>query len=75
MLGLATGAPVLPVFVLLDRGNRFRLVSLPPLRFERGAAPEGTPRLEHAMRRLVDVMEAIVSRYPDQWFNFYDVWK
>ena len=68
MLGLATGAPLLPVFVLFDRGKRFRLITLPPLRFAR---EEG---LEPAMRRLVETMESIVSRYPDQWFNFYDVW-
>ena len=74
MLGLATGAPMLPVFVLFDRGKRFRLVSLPPLRFERDATEERAPRLEQAMRRLVEVMETIVSRHPDQWFNFYDVW-
>ena len=75
ILGLVTGAPVLPVFVLFDRGKSFRLVFLQPLRFERGAEPAGKPRLEHAMRRLVEVMEEIVSRYPDQWFSFYDVWE
>ena len=68
MLGLATGAPVLPVFVVFDRGKRFRLVTLAPLRFERDAG------LPPAMRQLVLAMESIVSRYPDQWFNFYDVW-
>ena len=75
MLGLATGAPLLPVFVVLDRGRRFRLVSLPPLRFPRDVdAEERTSRLEQAMRQLVAAMESIVARHPDQWFNFYDVW-
>jgi lauroyl/myristoyl acyltransferase len=59
---------VLPVFVVFDRGTRFRLVTLPPLRFERDAG------LPPAMRQLVRAMESIASRYPDQWFNFYDVW-
>lgn len=75
MLALATGAPVLPVFVLFDRKNRFRLISLPPLRFERDARQDENRLSEHALRRLVEVMEAVVSRYPDQWFNFYDVWQ
>jgi KDO2-lipid IV(A) lauroyltransferase len=71
MLALATGAPVLPVFVLFDRDDRFRLVSLPPLRFERD---RGEDEIQRGLRRLVEVMESIVARYPDQWFNFYDVW-
>lgn len=74
MLALATGAPVLPVFVLFDRKNRFRVVSLPPMRFERDGVQDETLQTERALRRLVQAMESIVSRYPDQWFNFYDVW-
>lgn len=73
-LALATGAPVLPVFVLFDRKDRFRLLSLPPMRFERDRAQDETRQTEVALRRLVEVMESVVSRYPDQWFNFYDVW-
>jgi len=73
-LAMATGAPLLPVFVLLDRGNRFRLLALPPMRFDRGSAQDAEQATEAAMRRVVEVMESVVSRYPDQWFNFYDVW-
>jgi len=74
MLALATGAPVLPVFVVFERKNRFRLISLPPMRFERDRALDETLLIERAMHRLVEAMESIVSRFPDQWFNFYDVW-
>ena len=70
-LALATGAPLLPVFVLFDRDDRYRLLTSPPMRFERGEEPQATAE---AMRRLVEVMESVVARYPDQWFNFYDVW-
>lgn len=73
-LAMATGAPLLPVFVLLDRGNRYRLLALPPMRFERGAGQDAATALQDAMRRVVEVMESVVARYPDQWFNFYDVW-
>ncbi len=70
-LAMATGAPVLPIFVLLDRGTRYRLLSLPPMRFERGEHESG---LQDAMSRQVQAMEHVIARYPDQWFNFYDVW-
>ncbi len=69
-LALAAGAPLLPMFVLLDRGPRYRLLALPPMRFERRTADP----LRDGMARLVDMMESVVARYPDQWFNFYDVW-
>jgi phosphatidylinositol dimannoside acyltransferase len=72
-LALASGAPLLPVFVLFDRGRNYRLLTLPPLRFDRGGA-EGAPALQPAMRRMAEVMESVIARYPDQWFNFYDVW-
>lgn len=73
-LAMATGAPMLPVFVLLDRGNRYRLLALPPMRFDRSAEQDAAHATQDAMRRVVEVMESVVSRYPDQWFNFYDVW-
>ena len=72
-LALATGAPLVPVFVLFDRKDRYRLLSYPPMTFARegGVDPDATAQ---AMRRLIEVMESVVSQYPDQWFNFYDVW-
>jgi KDO2-lipid IV(A) lauroyltransferase len=73
-LAMATGAPLLPVFVLLDRGNLYRLLALPPLRFERGAGVDADAGAREGTRRVVEAMETVVSRYPDQWFNFYDVW-
>jgi lauroyl/myristoyl acyltransferase len=69
-LALAANAPLLPMFVLLDSGARYRLLTLPPMRFER----RGPEPLGEGMTRLVEVMESVVARYPDQWFNFYDVW-
>lgn len=74
-LAMATGAPVVPIFVLFDRKDRYRLVTLPPMRFDR--APRGEQSetaLRAAMRTLAAGMETVVSRYPDQWFNFYDIW-
>ena len=69
-LALAANAPLLPMFVLLDGVTRYRLLTLPPMRFER----RGPEPLGEGMMRLVEVMESVVARYPDQWFNFYDVW-
>ncbi len=73
-LAMATGAPLVPAFVLLDHGNRFRTLLLPPLRLEAPRAGEEDQALREGMQRMARVMESVVSQYPDQWFNFYDVW-
>lgn len=74
-LAMATGAPILPIFILFGRGRRYRLLTGEPLRFER-AGRKGDPRaLEGAMQRLAAMMESVISSHPDQWFNFYDYWK
>ncbi len=73
-LAMTTGAPLLPAFVLFDRGRRYRLVLLPPLRLDRPRTGEEEPALREGMLRMARVMESVASRYPDQWFNFYDIW-
>jgi KDO2-lipid IV(A) lauroyltransferase len=67
VLGRAAGVPVVPAFCLLDGGRRYTVVMAAPIRVEAdGDAP--------ALARWVQVLEAMVRRAPEQWFNFYDVW-
>jgi KDO2-lipid IV(A) lauroyltransferase len=73
VLAMATGAPLLPVFVILGRGRRYRLLALEPMRFER-RQEAGPEELRASMRRLAAALESVVTLHPDQWFNFYDVW-
>jgi len=73
ILAMATGAPILPVFVLFSGGIRYRVLMLPPLRFDR-VRGDGGAALQTAMERIAAVMESVVSHHPDQWFNFFDVW-
>lgn len=73
-LAMATGAPLVPVFVLLGKGGRYRLLAHEPMRFDRHRGPMSEMALRHAMGRIAATIESVVSRYPDQWFNFYDVW-
>ena len=45
---------------------------------ERLPEPAGVTRQER-VQSLADAyasaLEAVVRRYPDQWYNFYDFWK
>ena len=74
-LAMATGAPILPIFILFGRNDRFRILTSEPLRFERGAARRDPADRQRAMRQVAAMMESIISKYPDQWFNFYDFWR
>jgi KDO2-lipid IV(A) lauroyltransferase len=70
-LASATGAPILPVFILLDPSRRYRILTREPMRFQRSKSEES---MRSAMDRMAAMLESVISQYPDQWFNFYDVW-
>ena len=71
-LAAQRGAPVLVVFVMKEGRRRYKVL------LERLPEPEGKTRQE-CVQFLADAyassLEAVVRRYPDQWYNFYDFWK
>jgi len=64
-LSLATGAPILPAFVVRDGAN-YRSIA------ERPFVVEGDEFGPYAAR-LSQVLEGVIRRYPDQWYNFVPV--
>jgi KDO2-lipid IV(A) lauroyltransferase len=67
VLGRAARAPVVPAFCVLGEDRRYTVVMAPPIRVEAGGDRE-------ALARWVAVLEDMVRRVPEQWFNFFDVW-
>ena len=67
VLARAAGAPVVPAFCLLDRDLRYTVAMAAPIHVKAG---EETA----ALAAWVGVLEAMVQRAPEQWFNFFDVW-
>lgn len=68
VLARASGAPVVPAFCLLGRDRRYTVTIGEPIRVEGGG--------EHrALARWVATLESVVRRHPEQWFNFFDVWR
>jgi KDO2-lipid IV(A) lauroyltransferase len=68
VLARAAHAPVLPAFCLLRPDRRYTIVIGEPWAVKPGGETD-------ALARWVSVLEAMVRRYPTQWFNFYDVWR
>ena len=71
-LAIATGAPVIPVFVPLE-GGRYSTVMEGPVYFSGGHAEHGKA-VREGTERLLRVFEKYIRAYPDQWYNFFDYW-
>ncbi len=71
-LALATGAPVIPVFVPLEAG-RYATIMEEPVHFS-GQRVDRERAIREGTEKLLRVFEHYLSTYPDQWYNFYDYW-
>ena len=69
-LALASGAPVIPVFVPLENGKYSTLME--EAIYFRGGHGQHSEAIRSGMQRLVTVFERYIRQYPDQWYNFYD---
>lgn len=71
-LALASGAPVIPVFVLLEKG-RYATIMEEPIFFRGGHGEHGSA-IRSGMEKLLAVFERYIRAYPDQWYNYYEFW-
>jgi KDO2-lipid IV(A) lauroyltransferase len=71
-LAIATGAPVIPVFVPLEEG-RYSTIMEEPVYFTEGRADHGKA-IREGTERFLRVFERYIRAYPDQWYNFFDYW-
>jgi predicted LPLAT superfamily acyltransferase len=72
ILAVQRDAPILLVFVMKE-GRRDYQVLLQRLPEAEGASKQ--ERIQFLADAYAAALEAVVRRYPDQWYNFYDFWK
>lgn len=72
-LSLATGAPVIPVFVPLCADGTYATIMEEPIFFSPSHG-KNKAAIEAGMERLAAVFEGSIRRHPDQWYNFFDFW-
>jgi KDO2-lipid IV(A) lauroyltransferase len=72
-LALATGAPIIPVFVPLEQGRYATLMEEPIY----VAARPGDNRaaVRDAVQQMASVFELYIRNYPDQWYTYFDYWQ
>lgn len=67
-----TGAPIVPVFAVLEGGGRIKLLIDEPIVVGNGTG--GRTGQHAAMQLLADVIGRRVSAYPEQWLMMHRVW-
>jgi KDO2-lipid IV(A) lauroyltransferase len=72
-LARATGAPLLPTFIIADAERR-RCTFHVEAPIEVGRTRDRDADVREATERVVAVYERYVRTYPEQWFNFFDFW-
>ena len=71
-LALASGAPVIPVFVPLEGGSYAAIMEEPIFFPDRREDRERI--VSEGTRQILRVFERYIRKYPDQWYNFFDYW-
>ena len=74
VLAMATGAPVLPVFVVMGRNRKYRGIIEPPIYFNPSSRTDRETAIQEGMEKLIKKFEEYIEKYPDQWYNFYSYW-
>ncbi len=74
ILALSTGAPVLPVFVVMERNRKYRGIIEAPIHFESCSREDRETVIREGMEKLIKKFEGYIEKYPDQWYNFYSYW-
>jgi lauroyl/myristoyl acyltransferase len=67
LLAMATGAPLVPAFSVMEAPGRYRGIILPALEVHRGPGREAA--LQHNLRQVAGAFEHAIRRYPDQWYQ------
>jgi len=71
-VAMATGAAVLPAFIVRAPDGRYRAIIEEPLAIDRW--PDRDAALRQNLARYTAVLERYVKAYPDQWYCFYPFW-
>jgi KDO2-lipid IV(A) lauroyltransferase len=73
-VALASGAAVLPAFVVLRESGKYQGIIEKPLLFSQYKESNRNEAISKAVQDIACVFEQYIREYPDQWFNFYPFW-
>ncbi len=71
-VAMASGATVLPAFIVRMPDGRYRAIVEEPLEIE--TAGDRDAALRRNLAQYVAILERYVRAYPDQWYCFFPFW-
>jgi len=71
-LALETGATIIPVFVVLEQKMKYWGIIGEPILIRMDM--DKKEAVKQGVQEIAKRFEEIISRYPDQWFNFFCYW-
>ena len=72
-LATNVNVPVIAVFVMKENSSIYR-VYFTPLEIENKEQMSRQKKIAAYAKKYVVALEAILRKYPEQWFNFYEFW-
>lgn len=67
LLAMATGAPIVPAFSVMEAPGCYRGIIEAALEVRRG--PDRDAAQQHNLRQIASVFERVIRRFPDQWYQ------
>jgi len=71
-IALASGAPLVPSFIVRDGAYHHRQIICEPLDLIREGSKEEL--LEKNMQKIIKVLEKYITENIDQWVMFHNIW-
>lgn len=64
--------PVVFFFAVREKGMKYKFIFVPA----KDSDPNGkNASAQYLLEQYASVLEKLVKKYPEQWFNYYDFWK
>ena len=70
LLGYLSEADLIPTFVLMVEGDKYRCLAEPPIILQKTGNRDEDVAVN--TQRIATVLERFIHLYPDQWYTFYD---
>jgi KDO2-lipid IV(A) lauroyltransferase len=74
-LALASGAPLIPAYTILQPNGRYLTCAEEPIWVTRQPGMENAQVINQKTQEVARVFERAITQYPDQWYHFYDYWE
>lgn len=68
-----TGAAIIPIFIIREKGGRHKIIVEPAFSVEKCADEEKT--IQHNMSRITQIIERYIRKYPHEWAWMHRRWK